>query len=535
MLSALLKKQAKITEDVDDGFSSRKRKRGAGKAPLLWFKTPILPSNISLGIYRAILSNSEQDDEEHTVDILRRKQLVLNAPPPKGSDEDSGGVPLPRPDNSPHIFMCMIGGGHFAAMIVSLTPKVSKKQGYDERQATVKAHKTFHRYTTRRKQGGSQSSNDNAKGNAHSAGSSIRRYNEVALTTEIRELLQEWKDMIDAAQLIFIRASGTANRRAIFGPYEEQVLTRDDPRNRSFPFNTRRATQAELMRSFIELTRVKVSQVDEAALAAEKARVEAQAEAQMAAKAAKASQIKRAAPAKDAEEEAALLHTTQIESLIRRSKAPALLSYITSNSLSPDFTLHPPSSQSHHHAPTPLHLASSINSPALILALLVKGGSDPTIVSPEGKTAFEIAGDRATRDAFRLARSELGDDRWDWDNSAKVPEPLSKGEVDQRAERERKEEEEKETARRNADLERIREEEKQKEAEKKKAVNDKREKRMGKGKTIGVGAKKELTAEERRAEEAKGMTPEMRMRLERERRARAAEERMRRMAGGGAA
>jgi hypothetical protein len=66
----------------------------------------------------------------------------------------------------------MIGGGHFAAMIVALALEVRKGQGgVKERHAIVKAHKTFHRYTTRRKQGGSQSANDNAKGNAHSAGS----------------------------------------------------------------------------------------------------------------------------------------------------------------------------------------------------------------------------------------------------------------------------------------------------------------------------------------------------------------------------
>ena len=40
-----------------------------------------------------------------------------------------------------------------------------------------------------------------------------------------------------------------------------------------------------------------------------------------------------------------------------------------------------------------------------------------------------------------------------------------------------------------------------------------------------------LTAEERRREEARGMTDEMRMKLEREKRARAAEERMRRLQG----
>jgi hypothetical protein len=41
----------------------------------------------------------------------------------------------------------------------------------------------------------------------------------------------------------------------------------------------------------------------------------------------------------------------------------------------------------------------------------------------------------------------------------------------------------------------------------------------------------EKTGAEKREEEMRGMTPEMRMRLERERRARAAEERIRRMQG----
>ena len=41
----------------------------------------------------------------------------------------------------------------------------------------------------------------------------------------------------------------------------------------------------------------------------------------------------------------------------------------------------------------------------------------------------------------------------------------------------------------------------------------------------------EKTASEKREEEMRGMTPEMRMRLERERRARAAEERIKRMQG----
>lgn len=47
----------------------------------------------------------------------------------------------------------MAGGGHFCAAIWDTTGKVI-------------AHKTFHRYTTRRKQGGSQAAADEARGNA---------------------------------------------------------------------------------------------------------------------------------------------------------------------------------------------------------------------------------------------------------------------------------------------------------------------------------------------------------------------------------
>ena len=228
----------------------------------------------------------------------------------------------------------MIGGGHFAGMLVSLTPKITRKAGIEDRAATVLAHKTFHRYTTRRKQGGSQAANDSSKGAAHSAGSSLRRYNEAALTSEVRQLLAEWKVWIDSSELLFIRATGTTNRRTLFGPYEGQVLTGNDERIRGFPFSTRRATQAELMRAFVELTRVKVSTIDEAALlqkAAEEAEAARKAEEDAKSKPS-TPQPTKSKPSK-AEEEA-LLHTTQLQALIRRSKAPALITYLQTNNLS---------------------------------------------------------------------------------------------------------------------------------------------------------------------------------------------------------
>ena len=508
-LSALLRKQAKLGHsNIEEEVTSKRRKRHSDKPPLIWFTTPLLRSNTSLGIYRALFTNSEQEQPD-LVDVVRKKQLRPVSTKPLPNDE-SNGVPLPSTMTSPQMFLCMIGGGHFAGMIVSLAPKLAKQStGIEQRQAVVIAHKTFHRYTTRRKQGGAQSANDSAKGAAHSAGSSLRRYNEVALEQEIRALLAEWKDLIGISQLIFVRATGSSNRRILFGPYQNQILRQNDPRNRTFPFSTRRATQAELMRAFVEITRVKISEVDEVALAKAAA---SQSEVDRATSQANAPTLEAKAKVSK-EEEAANLHTMQLQALIRRSKVPALLSYLVTNSLSPNFLFQPPSAQANHHAPTPLHLASSTNSPAVVLALLTRAGCDPSVINMDGKTAFDLAGERGTRDAFRVARSELGEEKWNW-NVAHIPAPLSQAEADKREEDERGEAGRAEVERRKAEEIRLKNEVR---------VVDKGSKKAGRG----LGAV-EKTAEERREEEGRGMTPQMRMMVERERRARAAEARLER-------
>lgn len=82
-------------------------------------------------------------------------------------------------------------------------------------------HKTFQRYTTRRKQGGAQSASD-ASGKAKSAGATLRRYNEVALKQDVTALLVEWKDVLKDAELIFLSSGKT--ERATFFPEKNAVL-----------------------------------------------------------------------------------------------------------------------------------------------------------------------------------------------------------------------------------------------------------------------------------------------------------------------
>jgi hypothetical protein len=512
-LSALLKKQASLADkrnpdDADENGGPEARKRGPGNPPLLWFSSPKLPDHTYFGIYRALFTAEELSSwgEKHFVDTIKDKQL----PPismPKAS-KDGNAVDLAY--HGKHIFMCMIGGGHFAAMVVCLAPKQSKHgPGPLNREAVVLAHKTFHRYTTRRKQGGSQSANDNAKGAAHSAGASIRRYNEQALVEDIRELLKDWKLLIDTSDLLFIRATGATNRRTLFGPYDDQVMRSNDPRIRGFPFSTRRATQNELMRSFIELTRLKVREILPEAPADETAKPSKP-----------KADAKPAPPKLTEEEESALFNTNQLQAMIRRSKLPALLSFLTTNKLSANFLFQPSDSQQNHHAPTPLHLAAAQNSAPLVTGLLARAKADPTLQSSEGKTPFELAGDRATRDAFRVARAELGESAWDWD-AARVPAPLKRAEAEQRAERDRLAQKKEEEGRRKAEEERLR-------VEGPKVVDGRNKKA---GQLLSGGVPK--SAEEKRVEEARGLTGEQRVRLERERRARAAEERIRRLQGGG--
>ena len=87
----------------------------------------------------------------------------------------------------------MLGGGHFAGAI------------FEDMKAVV--HKTFHSYTVRKKQGGSQSFADNKSGSSHpkSAGASLRRYNEASHAQHIHDFLKQWKPQLDSCSRIFFR------------------------------------------------------------------------------------------------------------------------------------------------------------------------------------------------------------------------------------------------------------------------------------------------------------------------------------------
>jgi len=124
-------------------------------------------------------------------------------------------------------------------------------------------HKTFHCYTVRRKQGGGQSSADNKSGTNHpkSAGASLRRYNEASLAQHVKDIMKAWnEDYLSKCHLIFYRAA-SGNKKILFGSVtgskkDSPILCKGDPRIRTIPFPTRRATFKEIKRVHEELITV---------------------------------------------------------------------------------------------------------------------------------------------------------------------------------------------------------------------------------------------------------------------------------------
>lgn len=146
------------------------------------------------------------------------------------------------------------------------------------------------------------------------------------------------------------------------------------------------------------------------------------------------------------------------------------------------------------------------------------------------RTAYDLARTRAVRNVFRRAAA-AHPARWDWLGAARVPSALSK-EMEERME-------EKKKGRRRGLKERVREreaKERERERERDKAVAEQAKAEQAAAVVVrgreDTGPRRLGSAAGAAAQEAMaGLTPEMRARVERERRARAAEARIKALSG----
>ncbi|KAJ3288987.1 hypothetical protein HDU79_004405 [Rhizoclosmatium sp. JEL0117] len=408
--------------------------------------------------------------------------------------------------------LIMFSAGHFAAAVF---------EAANTKQPVLLEHKSLHRYTTRRKQGGAQSASDNAKGKANSAGSNLRRHNEMMLQQDIQTLLQSWSNYLQSSTRIFIRCPPRNARKIVF--FNDQLLTSTDPRIRGFPFITHRPTTSELTRAFTELTTVTVRDYTPPTPATNPSSP---------ATAIKSLAVSSPSPASPVQPPKLLPPPEPFPKLIdfaKRNKLDLFTStlekHLSSNPSPPlpDLlnTLLDPA-----HGTTLLHIASASNAPEIVTYLLTSG-ANPTLREPTGKQRppYLLAETKEVRDAFRRAYASDTTNLYNWVQDAMVPSPLTPALELAQKEKER-EKKRRQKARQKESLD-IRAKElaaaQELEAAQREKEAQERVERAKKGSVFSRLAKAER--------EAIGMTPERRMQLDREKRALAAEARFRAQQG----
>ncbi|KAL3001044.1 hypothetical protein AAZX31_09G245800 [Glycine max] len=287
-------------------------------------------------------------------------------------------------DNTYLRIVLLASGGHFAGCVFD--------------GDAVVAHKTFHRYVVRAKAGKKQSSKDASGRAAHSAGASLRRYNEIALKKEVHELFTDWKPYFDASNCIFIHAPSSSRQLLYDG--ERSYFTNQQCAIRNIALTVRRPTFREAKRVYSQLIQVTYEADEKEVLQSN-------------------------------QEDSVSIHISKINvsptsskgdmaELDDKDKAEAFSSKqndelpISSNGESEDDL----SCKS-----TPLHQAAQSDDSLKVLEFLEQG-LDPCIKDERGRTPYMLAHDKEVRNTFRrFMASNL--DKWDW-QAAKVPSALTK-------------------------------------------------------------------------------------------------------------
>jgi hypothetical protein len=342
--------------------------------------------------------------------------------------------------------------------------------------------------------------------------------------------MTEWKDEIEASERIWIRAN-VSNKR-IFYDYEAAPFLKDDSRLRSFPFPTRRPTQAELLRCLNELVHAKVSHLTEEQMRKQDEDFLASLPRPKPAPVSSTSKPKEEAASlpKSSKEQEELRETwRRLLEMTKKGRLDALMAFWDRIHANIQFdagidTRVPEVDGLENTGETLLQVASMSGQDSVVQWLLEEKGANPTIqttvskkggteTSPEaGRTPYELASAKSVRDVFRRLAG-VHPDRWDWLNEGRVPSVLSK-EMEE-------EQENKKKVRRKGLKEKMKEREERQgsgaeSAEERIILSTEVKPSVGPQK---LGGTSDVSG-------VMGLTPEMRVRIERERRARAIEARM---------
>ena len=355
----------------------------------------------------------------------------------------------------------MIRSGQFAAAIF-------------DGKSQVLVHKTFKRYTTRRKAGGSQSAHDSKGKSAKSIGAQLRRYNELRFREDIRKVLTEWFPTLKRAHYIFYSIPKTL-RTLLLASSEENsnytstdlssqgLLFRNDPRIRSIPFMVDAPSFASVQTVHAKLSTIKFLELEtkniEGSLLEERKNQNNEKTSSF-----KKELYENKESSENVEEEDIVVKNTPlfemckvqdlegIKKKLRLLQSKSLLGMnipelredseslndneMIGNGETISETLEGGLLQeflddydvnnyiTNEQQLSCLHMASSYGNKELMRLLLVCG-ANPCLKDARGRVPYFLCPDRMSRDVFRVYRGENPEpEAYDWDNS-NVPEPLT--------------------------------------------------------------------------------------------------------------
>jgi hypothetical protein len=282
------------------------------------------------------------------------------------------------------------------------------------------AHRATSRYTVRRGQGGSQSSNDSGKGKANSMGAQLRRAGEENLNKDVGAWLLENAPLVNNCSSLFLSVPNTM-RKAFF---DHKVIGKDDARIRSVPMQVKRPcfdsvklvhdkfTSCEYRQmSPEELYRVEHGDVGDEYVDDDDVRAKMK-EDMKAKQQRQREQAKTASMKVEVKEEVKYaaftnLHNAaascDLERVASLLQGPASLAGIDERCGALE--------------ETSLHLASASMSSdaAKCVTALLRAGANPVIPDSHGRTAYQVSSGDKVREAFRIVRGEVGEDvGFDW-------------------------------------------------------------------------------------------------------------------------
>jgi hypothetical protein len=345
-----------------------------------------------------------------------------------------------------------------SAVIVILLIQSGRFAGGIFRCGRCISHRATTRYTVRKGQGKAQSAQDSAS-RPKSIGSQLRRAGEQQLNEDVKMTLKEWTDSgylyNNNCEMIFLGCP-KAMRSTVYSASTDTnknnnnssdcLLSKNDDRIRKIPFDFGRATYDHAKLVYTVMMGVDIREVSNLTMKENDKNMGGSSEVGGTTK--EIVENENYDPAEEKrirKEELALeLPLTKLHEAVKDGNLVILLDLLNKANTSTDRDNNDVIDQpAGYECMTPLHFAAAsssnvdpVTASTLVSALLIQGRADPTIHDARGRPPYFIAGHDKIREAFRKARSVLGEDYCDWDGGGKVGPPLTEEDIKARKEKE---------------------------------------------------------------------------------------------------